>query len=491
MRNKRHLTLRQTRKDVADLLRANKQENARIRVEAVIREINLLQAFEIMEIYLELLVVRLNLIEKSKDIPNDMFECLSSLVYAASRVQDFPELEKIRGLLSHKFGREYVEKASSDLSCRQYMVNENLIRCLAIGAPDQETKLQLLSEIAQEHEVEWDSHRAHQEMVTGGQRSTSFTNSPSGGGPPGFSGGFGGPGGYGGGGGGFGGGGGGGGNVMEPQSPIYAPPPGEMAPPQNFAPAPGPQESAFKKVLKKVPTMGRNSPQPPASPNIGGSAEWGDAQSAASAAREYSQNAQRAADAAHRYASSNASSGDLGLKGPSNTSPQPMRPNQQGAAPPSHPDYPQVQQGFGGPPPGGAQPRGATDYPDLQGVPPPEVTNFKPMSSNLPPGAKPTAPGGLPPRNPSPKQYRQRTNEEIQRDYDAAAGPPGKNEKHVGGPSAPPAPAQAREDTPGAGEASGTHTPTVPDSSKPASGPSDGGLDDDLLSRLAALKGGK
>lgn len=46
----------------------------------------------------------------------------------ASRVQDFPELEKIRGLLSHKFGREYVEKASSDLSCRQYMVNENLIR---------------------------------------------------------------------------------------------------------------------------------------------------------------------------------------------------------------------------------------------------------------------------------------------------------------------------------------------------------------------------
>jgi len=46
-----------------------------------------MQAFEIMEIYLELLVVRLNLIEKSKDIPNDMFECLSSLVYAASRVQ--------------------------------------------------------------------------------------------------------------------------------------------------------------------------------------------------------------------------------------------------------------------------------------------------------------------------------------------------------------------------------------------------------------------
>ena len=40
-------------------------------------------------------------------------------------------------------------------------------RCLAIGAPDAEVKLQLLSEIAQEHSVEWDSHRAHQEMVAG------------------------------------------------------------------------------------------------------------------------------------------------------------------------------------------------------------------------------------------------------------------------------------------------------------------------------------
>lgn len=40
-------------------------------------------------------------------------------------------------------------------------------RCLAIGAPDAEVKLQLLSDIAQEHGVEWDSHRAHQEMVAG------------------------------------------------------------------------------------------------------------------------------------------------------------------------------------------------------------------------------------------------------------------------------------------------------------------------------------
>ena len=43
-----------------------------------------------LEIFLELLTVRLQMIEKSVDIPNDMFECLASLVYAASRVQVSP-----------------------------------------------------------------------------------------------------------------------------------------------------------------------------------------------------------------------------------------------------------------------------------------------------------------------------------------------------------------------------------------------------------------
>lgn len=75
------------RKEIADLLRANKQENARIRVEAVIRENLLLQAYDILELFLELLSVRTQLVEKSKDIPPDMIEALSSLIYAAQRVQ--------------------------------------------------------------------------------------------------------------------------------------------------------------------------------------------------------------------------------------------------------------------------------------------------------------------------------------------------------------------------------------------------------------------
>lgn len=75
------------RKDIADLLRTNKQESARIRVEAVIRENLLLQAIETLELFVELLAVRVQLIEKAKDVPPDMMEALGSLVYASQRVQ--------------------------------------------------------------------------------------------------------------------------------------------------------------------------------------------------------------------------------------------------------------------------------------------------------------------------------------------------------------------------------------------------------------------
>lgn len=62
------------RKEVAELLRQGKQGNARIRVEAVMREHHMLHGYEILELYLELLAVRAELLGKTKEIPPDMVE---------------------------------------------------------------------------------------------------------------------------------------------------------------------------------------------------------------------------------------------------------------------------------------------------------------------------------------------------------------------------------------------------------------------------------
>ena len=53
-----HLKVKQYRKEVAELLRQGKQDYARIRVEGVIREGLMMQAYEILELYLELVSQR-------------------------------------------------------------------------------------------------------------------------------------------------------------------------------------------------------------------------------------------------------------------------------------------------------------------------------------------------------------------------------------------------------------------------------------------------
>lgn len=80
------LQVKQYRKDIADLLRQGKKDYARIRVEAVIRENLMLQALEVLELYLELIAVRSQLISQTKEIPRDMIEAISSVIYSAQRV---------------------------------------------------------------------------------------------------------------------------------------------------------------------------------------------------------------------------------------------------------------------------------------------------------------------------------------------------------------------------------------------------------------------
>lgn len=122
------IQMKQQRKEVADLIRANKQGNARIRVEAVIRDHQTLQAYELIEMFLELMAVRVQLIEKTKEMPSDMAEAMSSLIYASHRLQEFQELGAIRAMLGSKYGKEYVQEATNDLMCRKWHVNEDLIR---------------------------------------------------------------------------------------------------------------------------------------------------------------------------------------------------------------------------------------------------------------------------------------------------------------------------------------------------------------------------
>lgn len=157
LQNKKTITIRQQRKDIAALLAAGKEDSARIRVEALIQEQSCSLAYEILELYCELLSVRVELMKVNKSLPEDMKESVASVIYAERRcAMQLPELKVVKDQLQAKYGKEYIGRCQNDETCVFEQVNPRIIDSLAIKVPPPKQKLALLSEIALEHNVDWE-----------------------------------------------------------------------------------------------------------------------------------------------------------------------------------------------------------------------------------------------------------------------------------------------------------------------------------------------
>jgi hypothetical protein len=161
--------LRQHRKEVADLLRSSRQDHARIRVEAALREEAVLDAYALLELYLEMVAVRAPLMAATREIPRDLLESLSSCLYAATRLPELPELLTLKKLAASKYGKEYAEEASSEATASsRWMANARLVRCLTVEPPERALKFKALQAIARDHGLsaeQWDEAGAKKEML--------------------------------------------------------------------------------------------------------------------------------------------------------------------------------------------------------------------------------------------------------------------------------------------------------------------------------------
>ncbi|WVZ15951.1 hypothetical protein V8G54_013517 [Vigna mungo] len=205
LRNRREIQLKNMRRDIAKLLETGQEATARIRVEHIIREENMMAAQEIIELFCELIAVRLPIIESQRlvtskscvdenvgisfrlmfpkmllcstnltnqECPLDLKEAISSVCFAAPRCADLPELLQVQMLFAAKYGKEFLS-AATELrpDCG---VNRQLIELLSIRAPSPEKKLNLLKEIAVEHDLEWDPaasetefFKKHEDLLNG------------------------------------------------------------------------------------------------------------------------------------------------------------------------------------------------------------------------------------------------------------------------------------------------------------------------------------
>ncbi|KAL2519846.1 Regulator of Vps4 activity in the MVB pathway protein [Forsythia ovata] len=163
LRNRREIQLKQMRREIAKLLETGQEATARIRVEHIIREEKMMAAQEIIELFCELIAVRLPIIETQRECPLDLKEAISSVCFAAPRCADLPELLQVQMLFAGKYGKEFVASATELMP--ECGVNRQLVELLSVRAPAPNVKLKLLKEIAAEHELDWDPSASETELL--------------------------------------------------------------------------------------------------------------------------------------------------------------------------------------------------------------------------------------------------------------------------------------------------------------------------------------
>lgn len=151
--NKKSALLKQNMRQVAVLLAEDppKEEKARIKAEALIRDDHVIEAYDILSLNCELLSERIKLIQFSKECPPDLISCISTLMYAAPRV-DIPELLIVRKQFTAKYGKKFDEEAMGNVGG---ILNERVVTKLSVQPPAAYLVQTYLEQICEKYEVDW------------------------------------------------------------------------------------------------------------------------------------------------------------------------------------------------------------------------------------------------------------------------------------------------------------------------------------------------
>ncbi|XP_072278648.1 IST1 homolog isoform X2 [Pyxicephalus adspersus] len=170
-----------SRKEIADYLSCRKDERARIRVEHIIREDYMVEAMEILELYCDLLLARFGLIQSMKELDSGLAEAVSTLIWAAPRLQtEVSELKTVASQLCNKYSKEYGNLCRSN---QIGTVSERLMHKLSAEAPPKILVERYLIEIAKNYNVEFEPDARNMSEAPSEFDGSNFRNSNRRGGP--------------------------------------------------------------------------------------------------------------------------------------------------------------------------------------------------------------------------------------------------------------------------------------------------------------------
>ncbi|KAG6493457.1 uncharacterized protein LOC122002091 [Zingiber officinale] len=127
------------KKDIADLSAGGQKAVAFKRMDALIVEMNLASCYEMIEGFCDCIMNQLPILQKTKDCPEEAMEAVSTLIFAAARFPDLPELCKLRSLFAKRYG-----------NCMESSVNPQFAEKTRNKTFSKQKKLELMENIAGE-----------------------------------------------------------------------------------------------------------------------------------------------------------------------------------------------------------------------------------------------------------------------------------------------------------------------------------------------------
>ncbi|KAH9603466.1 hypothetical protein KSS87_023917, partial [Heliosperma pusillum] len=138
LRNRHDSLLLFSTSDVVDLLKLGQNRQAALRV-------------IILNLFIRLVFSANPVVFQFGDCPEELKEGISSMIYASSRIGEFPELAHIRDYFDSKFGKDFVSQITEFPLYSS--VNAKIVQNLSTRKPNLETRVSYLREIASENGI--------------------------------------------------------------------------------------------------------------------------------------------------------------------------------------------------------------------------------------------------------------------------------------------------------------------------------------------------
>jgi len=150
---KKTALMKQNMREVAELLAEDppKEEKARLRAEALIRDDNTLVACDILRLECLLLMERVSLMSHCAECPPDLVSLVSDLIFAAPRL-GIAELTTVRKQLRAKYGRDFKTRAMNN---EGGILNEKIVQNLSLQPATKQTVNLYMEKICKQYEVDW------------------------------------------------------------------------------------------------------------------------------------------------------------------------------------------------------------------------------------------------------------------------------------------------------------------------------------------------